>query len=136
MSEIAPNQARAVARSAVIAKRESADGYARLVAQIGANPRVVECTAGIQWVRSRRQNCRLEIPSTCGRHLRETAPCQRAFPSCAAVQRRGDKGRAWHGVSFCRTKQALLRCVREWVPGKHPPLEALPDWFPEEIPEF
>jgi hypothetical protein len=102
MSEIAPNQARAVARDAVIAKSESADGYARLVAQIDANTRVVECTAGIQWV----------------------------------LQRRGDKGRAWHGVSFCRTKQALLRCVREWVPGKHPALEALPDWFPEEIPEF
>ena len=41
------------------------------------------------------------------------------------------RGREWRGVSFCRTKQALLRCVREWVPGEHPVLEGLPDWFPE-----
>jgi hypothetical protein len=96
VTEIAQNQATPVAGDAVIAKSESADGYARLVVQIDANTRVVERTAGIQWV----------------------------------LQRRGDKGRAW------QTKQALLRCVREWVSGGHPALEALPNWFPEEIPEF
>jgi hypothetical protein len=38
--------------------------------------------------------------------------------------------RVWAGVSFCRSKEALLRCVREWVPGEHRALAALPDWFP------
>jgi hypothetical protein len=41
------------------------------------------------------------------------------------------QGIAWRGVSFCQTKEALLRCAREWVPGRHPALEALPDRFPE-----
>jgi hypothetical protein len=55
---------------------------------------------------------------------------------CAAgiqwvLQRRGDRGEAWRGVSFCRTKQALLRCVREWASSEHPEMEALPDRFPE-----
>jgi hypothetical protein len=41
--------------------------------------------------------------------------------------------RTWYGVSFCRTKRALLRCVRESVPGENLDLEALPDWFPEVV---
>src|SRR5262245_61672572 len=45
------------------------------------------------------------------------------------LQRAG--GGLWKGVSFCRKKMALLRCVRELCPGRHPALEALPDWFPE-----
>ena len=45
------------------------------------------------------------------------------------ASRRGD-GRVWAGVSFCRTREALLRCVREWVPGEHPALEALPERHP------
>jgi hypothetical protein len=49
------------------------------------------------------------------------------------VQRARGQGsrRMWAGVSFCRSKEALLRCVREWAPGEHPALAALPDWFPE-----
>ena len=47
----------------------------------------------------------------------------------ASIRSTGE--RTWAGVSFCRTKQALLRCVREWAPGDHPKLEALPAWFPE-----
>ena len=43
------------------------------------------------------------------------------------------RGREWRGVSFCRTKGALLRCVREYVPGVHPVLQTLPDHFPEEM---
>jgi hypothetical protein len=42
-----------------------------------------------------------------------------------------DGSTKWTGVSFCRTKEALLRCAREWAPGRHPALEALPDRFPE-----
>jgi hypothetical protein len=51
---------------------------------------------------------------------------------CAAgiqwiVQVRRRKGRSpWEGVSFCRTKEALVRLV-----GSHPTLLALPDRFPE-----
>src|SRR5262245_26059734 len=45
------------------------------------------------------------------------------------VQRK--QGAAWRGVSFCRAKEALLRCVEAWAPGAHPALLALPDWFPE-----
>jgi hypothetical protein len=79
------------ATTAPTARDEGADGYSRLVAQVDAVVRVVECAAGLQWI----------------------------------VQRRS--GRRWRSVSFCCTKEALLRCVREWVPGEHLALEALPD---------
>jgi hypothetical protein len=36
------------------------------------------------------------------------------------------RGREWRGVSFCRTKETLLRCA-----GHHPALVALPDRYPE-----
>ncbi|MFH0297222.1 hypothetical protein AAFX91_08260 [Bradyrhizobium sp. 31Argb] len=36
----------------------------------------------------------------------------------------------WDGVSFCRTKQALLRCAGV-QPGENPTLDALPARFPE-----
>jgi hypothetical protein len=39
--------------------------------------------------------------------------------------------RVWAGRSFCQTREALIRCVREWVPGEHPVLQALPERFPE-----
>jgi hypothetical protein len=41
--------------------------------------------------------------------------------------------RQWRGVSYCRTREALLRCVREWVPGEHAALEALPNRFPRSL---
>jgi hypothetical protein len=41
------------------------------------------------------------------------------------IQRRQGKGRdPWRGVSFCRTKEALLRLA-----GRHPALDALPERF-------
>ena len=43
------------------------------------------------------------------------------------VQRR--QGSQWHGASFCRTRDALLRCVGEHE--RHPALLALPAWFRE-----
>jgi hypothetical protein len=43
------------------------------------------------------------------------------------VQRKG--GRQWHGESFCRTRDALRRCVGRH--RQHPALLALPAWFPE-----
>jgi len=54
---------------------------------------------------------------------------------CAAgiqwiVQVRRREGRwPWESVSFCRTKEALLRCASPH--GQHPALLALPDRFPE-----
>jgi hypothetical protein len=38
--------------------------------------------------------------------------------------------REWTGVSFCRTKEALLRCAGV-KPGDNATLDALPDRFPE-----
>jgi hypothetical protein len=102
MTEVAQNQGRPVAGGAVIARNEGAEGYPRLVVQLDAKTRVIECMAGIQWI----------------------------------VQRRLRNGRhAWEGVSFCRTKQALLRCVREWISGEHPEIEALPNRFLEALPQ-
>jgi hypothetical protein len=51
---------------------------------------------------------------------------------CAAglqwiLQRRRGGERPWNGRSFCRTKEALLRCAGHC----HPALDALPDRFPE-----
>lgn len=52
---------------------------------------------------------------------------------CAAglqwiLQKRISRGQyPWRGQSFCRTKEALLRCAER----SHPLLEALPDRFPE-----
>jgi hypothetical protein len=45
------------------------------------------------------------------------------------VKRRGP--RVWDARSFCRTKEALLRCAKH----SHPALDALPDWF-SEAPEM
>ncbi|MGY8633829.1 hypothetical protein RAD15_15235 [Bradyrhizobium sp. 14AA] len=36
----------------------------------------------------------------------------------------------WTGVSFCRTKEALLRCAGRRA-GENPVLDALPNRFPE-----
>jgi hypothetical protein len=41
------------------------------------------------------------------------------------VQRR--RGCQWHSVSFCRTKEGLLRCAGQ----QHPALTVLPARFPE-----
>jgi hypothetical protein len=41
------------------------------------------------------------------------------------VQRKN--GQRWIGMSFCCTREALLRCARQWVPGAHPALLALPE---------
>ena len=43
------------------------------------------------------------------------------------VQRR--QGGQWHSRSYCRTKEALIRCCG----GSTPELDALPDRFPEAI---
>jgi hypothetical protein len=46
------------------------------------------------------------------------------------IQQKTGGGRdPWRGMSFCRTKEALVRLA-----GPHPVLLALPDWFPKGTP--
>jgi hypothetical protein len=48
------------------------------------------------------------------------------------LQRKTNGGRfPWASMSFCRTKEALLRCVAEHTKEDHPTLAALPDRFQE-----
>ena len=47
------------------------------------------------------------------------------------VQHRSSAWR-WDGVSFCRTKEALLLCAGV-KPGTNAVLDALPDRFPEPV---
>jgi hypothetical protein len=49
------------------------------------------------------------------------------------VQRRSESKYPWAGRSFCRTKEALLRCVGYWADGSPAALKSLPDRF-EECP--
>jgi hypothetical protein len=52
------------------------------------------------------------------------------------LQRRVSSGKyPWDAVSFCRTKEALLRCVAEYTKETHPALAALPDRFQERAGE-
>jgi hypothetical protein len=64
--------------------RETADDYPHIVVMLNSNWRVVQCTDAVQWV----------------------------------LQRRGspDKPRRddWRGRSYCRTRDALIRCAREY----------------------
>jgi hypothetical protein len=70
---------------------ESAENYPRVVVVLDPNRRVIECSAGIQWVLQNR------------------------------------RGNRWDGMSFCRTKEALLHLTG----SNHPALTSLPDQFPE-----
>ena len=69
-------------------------------------------------------------------HIVAVLGANRRVIACAAgiqwiVQRRsGSLATPWAGRSFCRTKEALLRCAG----GSHPALDALPDRFPEAPP--
>jgi hypothetical protein len=65
--------------------RETADGYPGFVAQLNPDWRVVACRDRVQWVLQRRGSP--EKP------------------------RRDD----WRGRSYCRTRDALIRCAREYA---------------------
>ena len=64
--------------------RETADGYPHIVVMLNSNWRVIRCADGLQWI----------------------------------LQYRGapKKPRAndWRGRSYCRTRDALIRCAREY----------------------
>jgi hypothetical protein len=74
---------------------ETADDYHGFVAQLNPNWRVVECRDRIQWILQRRGS-----PKT---------------------SRRDD----WRGRSYCRTRQALLRCAREYAGPVEPAAAAI-----------
>jgi hypothetical protein len=82
------------------APRETADDYPHIVANLNTGWRVIECRDGLQWI----------------------------------LQRRGSPERArgddWRGRSYCRAKEALLRCTREHageiVPNACAALASLP----------
>jgi hypothetical protein len=64
--------------------RETADDYPGFVARLNPDWRVVACRDRVQWI----------------------------------LQRRGSpekpRGDDWRGRSYCRTKEALIRCTREY----------------------
>jgi hypothetical protein len=65
--------------------RETADDYTRVVAVLNAAWGVIECRDGLQWILQRRGS-----PET-------------------------SRGGDWRGRSYCRTKEALIRCAREYA---------------------
>ncbi|WP_421952105.1 hypothetical protein [Pelagibacterium sp.] len=82
-------------------RRESADDYHRVIIRLNVDWRVIECRDGIQWILQRRQSS-------------ETI----AKPD-------------WRGVSYCRTREALIRCLAnkgcgDITPDAHANLMALP----------
>jgi hypothetical protein len=83
--------------------RETADAYSGFVVQLNPDWRVVECRDGLQWVLQRRGSP--EKP------------------------RRDD----WRGRSYCRTKEALIRCTREHAGPIDPAAVAILASLPERI---
>jgi hypothetical protein len=80
--------------------RETADLYPHIVVMLNSNWRVIRCADGLQWILQRRGSP--EKP------------------------RRDD----WRGRSYCRTRDVLIRCAREYSgpidPAASAALEALP----------
>jgi hypothetical protein len=64
--------------------RETAECYQHIVVMLNSNWRVIRCPDGLQWI----------------------------------LQRRGSPGSTrandWRGRSYCRTRDALIRCAREY----------------------
>jgi hypothetical protein len=87
-------------------KAESSDIYGGVVAVLNTRWRVVSGRCGLQWVLQRR------------------------------VTKDRPLGNNWEGMSFCRTKEAIIRRSREKADAIDPAamavLEQLPIWFPEE----
>jgi hypothetical protein len=83
--------------------RETADSHSGLVTQLNPDWRVVECRDRVQWILQRRGSP--EKP------------------------RRDD----WRGRSYCRTKEALIRCAREHAGPIDPAAVAILASLPERI---
>jgi hypothetical protein len=86
---------------------ESDDSYPATVVVLNRGWRVIECRHGIQWILQRRNRA-----ETVARHV-------------------------WHGRSYCRTKEALIRCCDEHADQINPAaprtLGALPDRIDSEM---
>jgi hypothetical protein len=67
-----------------VSRIETADDYFRVIARLNRRWRVIECRNGIQWILQRRGS--------------------------PEKVRRDD----WRGRSYCRTREALIRCTREY----------------------
>ena len=82
---------------------ESDDSYPRVVAILNGQWRVIECRDRIQWFLQRRNRAK-----SVAKH-------------------------AWRGRSYCRTREALIRCCNEHAgqidPAARKTLEGLPAWF-------
>jgi hypothetical protein len=76
---------------------EEDDDYYAVVARLNADWRVIVCAHGLQWI------------------------LQRGY----RAKNHGDI--RWRARSYCRTKEALLRCSREYASAIDPMLAALPD---------
>jgi hypothetical protein len=86
---------------------ESDDSYPHLVTVLNNDWRVIECRDGIQWILQYRNRAK-----TVARH-------------------------GWRGRSYCRTKEALIRCCDEHAgeigPDARLTLAALPERINSEI---
>jgi hypothetical protein len=89
-------------KHATISRHEAADDYFAVIAQLSPRWRVIECPDGVQWVLQYRFRA-------------ETS----------------DKP-PWKGRSFCRTREALIRCITEHADDTDPAqAEALLAHLPE-----
>ncbi|MEH2589874.1 hypothetical protein V1273_003713 [Bradyrhizobium sp. AZCC 1721] len=83
--------------------RETADGYPHIVVVLNPNWRVIRCPDGLQWI----------------------------------LQRRGSPERArandWRGRSYYRTRDALIRCAREYSGAVDPTAFAVLAALPTRI---
>ena len=86
-----------------MSRMETADDYFRVIARLNPRWRVIECRHGIQWI----------------------------------LQRRGSPERArrddWRGRSYCRTREALIRCTREYCGAIDPAAAAVLAGLPTEV---
>jgi hypothetical protein len=74
-------------KHATLSTRESADDYHKVIARLSDRWRVIECRDGVQWI------------------------LQYRFRS-----EKADKA-PWVGRSYCRSRNTLLRCIREHTSG-------------------
>lgn len=86
-----------------IERRESADGYSAVVARLNARWRVIACRDGIQWILQRKD-------ATRSLH-----------------------GAPWRSRSYCRTRQALIRCVYALAAPLDPSALAVLESLPARI---
>ena len=91
------------AAGVAVSRIETADDYFRVIARLNRRWRVIECRNGIQWILQRRGS--------------------------PEKVRRDD----WRGRSYCRTREALIRCTREYCGAIDPAAAAVLAGLPTEV---